>query len=256
MDWREYKQLFVMIVMLVSLEKQVVPDRNIMNSTVGLSPMDQTSRFIFGQVLLKTCRLRDVIPDSAITNRMANMEDHLIDALSRASSVDMAVSLLRESGYTILGKPLSEALSRGAQVRILTGTYLGITSPFVLEELMNLKGDIEIRLFSEPNVSFHPKSYIFNYPDRKDDVIYIGSSDLSASALSTGVEWNYRLMRSIDRTSLEGSRRSSTVGSHSNPYRWTRKLWTSTVHHGRSPQSLQRCSIRIFRLRAVLRSAP
>ena len=195
--------MFVMIVMHVPLEKQVVPDRNVMNSTVRLSPMDQTSRFTFGQVFLKTCRLRDVIPDSAITNRMANMEDHLIDALSRASSVDMAVSFLRESGYTILGRPLSETLSRGARVRILTGTYPGITSPFVLEELMDLKGNIEICLFSDPEVSFHPKSYIFHYPDREDDVIYIGSSNLSISALSARVEWNYRLMRPMDRVSFD-----------------------------------------------------
>ena len=150
MDWRGYKQLFVMIVMYVPLEKQVVPDRNVMNSTVRLSPMDQTSRFTFGQVFLKTCRLRDVIPDSAITNRMSNMEDHLIDALSRASSVDMAVSFLRESGYTILGRPLSETLSREARVHILTGTYPGITSPFVLEELIDLKGNIKICLFPTP----------------------------------------------------------------------------------------------------------
>lgn len=136
-------------------------------------------------------------------NRTINMEDHLIDALSRASSVDIAVSFLRESGYSILSTPLSEALSKGVRVRILTGTYLGITSPFVLEELMDLQGDVEIRLFSDPDVSFHPKSYIFHHPDREEDVIYIGSSNLSASALSEGVEWNYRLLRMMDPISFD-----------------------------------------------------
>lgn len=34
-------------------------------------------------------------------------------------------------------------------------------------------------------------------------MIYIGSSNLSVSTLSAGVEWNYRLMRSMDRISFD-----------------------------------------------------
>ncbi len=52
----------------------------------------------------------------------------------------------------------------------------------------------DIRLFNEPGRSFHPKAYLFDYGDFKE--AFIGSSNLSRSGLTTGIEWNYRIRSS------------------------------------------------------------
>ena len=39
---------------------------------------------------------------------------------------------------------------------------------------------------------FHPKSYIFEYEEDGD--VFIGSSNKSSSALTTGIEWNKGLV--------------------------------------------------------------
>ena len=48
---------------------------------------------------------------------------------------------------------------------------------------------VSVRFYNVPNKSFHPKAYIFHYEDKGE--IYIGSSNVSFSALTTGIEWNY-----------------------------------------------------------------
>ncbi len=53
---------------------------------------------------------------------------------------------------------------------------------------------MEIRVFSEPGRSFHPKAYLFDFKD--DSEIFVGSANFSWTALTTGVEWTYRLRRS------------------------------------------------------------
>ncbi len=57
----------------------------------------------------------------------------------------------------------------------------------------HVKG-IDVRFYSETVRSFHPKAYIFDYRDEGE--IFVGSSNISLSALTTGVEWNYRFFKS------------------------------------------------------------
>ncbi len=108
-------------------------------------------------------------------------------------------------------------MKRGVKVRILTGTYLGITSPFALEEMLTLGENAEVRLFSDEGISFHPKAYIIHTADPDGDRILIGSSNLSRSALTDGVEWNYNLKRSMDPTSFSSFEREFEYfyGEHS-----------------------------------------
>ena len=89
------------------------------------------------------------------------------------------------------------ALHRGVRMRILTGNYLGITQPSALFLLKKELGDkVELRFYNDKNRSFHPKSYIFHYENLSE--IYIGSSNISRSALTSGIEWNYRFNSSQD----------------------------------------------------------
>lgn len=115
----------------------------------------------------------------------------LIGSMRKAERIDIIVSFLMESGVKMLLKELDQAMTRGAKIRILTGNYLGITQPSALYLIKHELGEhVDLRFYNEKGRSFHPKSYIFHYADRSD--IYIGSSNISRSALTSGIEWNYR----------------------------------------------------------------
>ena len=126
----------------------------------------------------------------------------LIHSLKKAESVDIIVSFLMESGVKMLLDELENALKRGARIRILTGNYLGITQPSALYLIKRRLGDrVDLRFYNEKNRSFHPKSYIFHYADCSE--IYIGSSNISKSALTSGIEWNYRFSSKTDEKNFE-----------------------------------------------------
>ena len=126
----------------------------------------------------------------------------LVNSMKRADRIDIIVSFLMESGVKMLLKDLDQAMKRGAKIRILTGNYLGITQPSALYLIKHELGEnVDLRFYSEKGRSFHPKSYIFHYVDHSD--IYIGSSNISKSALTSGIEWNYRFSSCKDPENYE-----------------------------------------------------
>ena len=121
----------------------------------------------------------------------------LIESMKKAESVDIIVSFLMESGVKMLLQELENTLKRGARIRILTGNYLGITQPSALYLIKRKLGNrADLRFYCEKGRSFHPKSYIFHYADHSE--LYIGSSNISRSALTSGIEWNYRFSSKKD----------------------------------------------------------
>lgn len=135
-------------------------------------------------------------------NKRMYLYYQLINSLKKAESVDIIVSFLMESGVKMLLGELENALKRGANIRILTGNYLGITQPSALYLIKRKLGDrVDLRFYNEKGRSFHPKSYIFHYVDHSE--LYIGSSNISRSALTSGIEWNYRFSSKTDAKNYE-----------------------------------------------------
>lgn len=119
-------------------------------------------------------------------------------SMLKANKIDIIVSFLMESGVRMILKDLKAALDRGVQVRILTGNYLGITQPSALCLIKKELGNrVDLRFYNDKERSFHPKSYIFHYENAGE--IYIGSSNISRSALTSGIEWNYRFSSLDDK---------------------------------------------------------
>lgn len=117
---------------------------------------------------------------------------HLRD--QRFDHVDIVVSFIRMSGLALIQEALEDARDRGAAVRILTTDYLGITELAALARLHDLMVDspstLEVRVFREPAVSFHPKAYLFWSSAGAGAAAFVGSSNLSGSGLAGGIEWN------------------------------------------------------------------
>ncbi|WP_041901001.1 restriction endonuclease, partial [Clostridium beijerinckii] len=119
----------------------------------------------------------------------------LKESIKNAKAIDIIVSFLMDSGVKMILEDLKEAIDRNVSIRILTGSYLNITSPTALYMLKGaLKDKVDLRFYNVRSKSFHPKSYIFH--TEKDSEIYIGSSNLSKGALTDSIEWNYRFLRS------------------------------------------------------------
>jgi superfamily II DNA or RNA helicase/HKD family nuclease len=118
----------------------------------------------------------------------------LRQGLARASAADLLAAFLQPTGVALLYDDLEDALRRGAHVRILTGDYLGFTDPGALRTLLALAARfpaMEVAVYCcEGRRSFHAKAYIFR--SGAEAVAYVGSSNLSHIALTTGVEWNLR----------------------------------------------------------------
>jgi superfamily II DNA or RNA helicase/HKD family nuclease len=128
---------------------------------------------------------------------------HLRLDLATASSIDIAVAFVMPSGVARIYSDLADVISRGATLRLLTGDYLGLTDPDALMKLLDLaelhpNGKVDLRVYVCASTSFHPKSYVFRSSHGRG-VAYVGSSNLSRSALETGVEWNYRVVTSRDQ---------------------------------------------------------
>ena len=135
-------------------------------------------------------------------NKRMYLYYQLVNSMKKADRIDIIVSFLMESGVKMLLKNLDQAMKRGAKIRILTGNYLGITQPSALYLIKHELGEnVDLRFYSEKGRSFHPKSYIFHYADHSD--IYIGSSNISKSALTSGIEWNYRFSSRKDPKNYE-----------------------------------------------------
>ncbi len=138
---------------------------------------------------------------------------YLSEELTRAQRADIAVGFAMTSGVGRMEPHLRDFLDRGGRLRLLTGDYLGITDPDALTRLLDLPGDRHIRVFETATgtgpawpgppspLSFHPKAYLFH---RKDGTgaAFVGSSNLSESALQTGIEWNYRTVSSAEGHAL------------------------------------------------------
>ncbi|MDE7030740.1 MAG: DEAD/DEAH box helicase family protein [Lachnospiraceae bacterium] len=123
-------------------------------------------------------------------------------SMMKAKGTDIIVSFLMESGVRMILQDLKNALDRGVSVRILTGNYLGITQPSALYLLKKELGDrVDLRFYNDKERSFHPKAYIFHYD--KNSEIFIGSSNISKSALTSGIEWNYRFNSLADNKNYQ-----------------------------------------------------
>lgn len=125
-----------------------------------------------------------------ITSRLI---DHLFTEIDRASSIYILTSFAMKSGVVVIRDALKRAAGRGAEIKICTGDYLFVTQPEALEELIKLHDDIEVRLWRSNGTSFHPKAYIFQY--NENGTLIVGSSNLSRSAMTSGIEWNLSMAK-------------------------------------------------------------
>ena len=114
--------------------------------------------------------------------------------LETADRVDLLCAFVKWHGVRLLEPELAKLKERGKRLRIVTTTYMGATEREALDRLVReFDADISIQ-YDALRTRLHAKAWLF-HRDTGFDTAYVGSSNLSRSALLDGVEWNVRLSR-------------------------------------------------------------
>jgi len=120
-----------------------------------------------------------------------NVGTELRHEIASADRVDLLCAFIKWEGLRIVEEPLRDLIRRGGQLRVLTTTYLGVTQRKALDRLVDLGAQVRVS-FETRSTRLHAKAWLFRR-NTGLDCAYVGSSNLSRTALLDGLEWNVRL---------------------------------------------------------------
>lgn len=125
--------------------------------------------------------------------------------LQSAESVDLICAFVIWSGVVTLLDALEDLVRRrGGRLRVITTTYMGATERKALDALAGIGADVRVA-YDAQRTKLHAKAWLLNRP-RGLSTGFIGSSNLSRTAMHHGLEWNVRLAEAEASSILERMR--------------------------------------------------
>lgn len=122
--------------------------------------------------------------------------------IASADEILMLVSFVKWSGLRLLMDALQEFADRGSRIRVITTTYMGATDPKAVSALAALPGASVRVSYDTKRTRLHAKAYVFR---RKTGytTAYVGSSNLTNPAMTSGLEWNLKISRADEADALD-----------------------------------------------------
>ncbi len=152
----------------------------------------------------KRTPLGSVAPVPALPSTRLSQSDLLVNAegqpnvgtelrreLASADSVDLICAFVIWSGVRQLQEALADVVARGGKLRVITTTYMGATEKRAVDELVRLGAEVRVALDAR-TTKLHAKAWLLERGSGLSTA-FVGSSNLSHTALFDGLEWNVRL---------------------------------------------------------------
>jgi HKD family nuclease len=170
----------------------------------GLTDEEDVAALITGQVPVAPARLltalfrgsppkrpKTPLRTSSLLTRSRGeppLGHELAREIETADGVDAIIAFVTVSGVNAIREALHDFALRGGRLRLLTTTFQGVTQVAALDELARLPG-AEVRVsFYTRRTRLHAKAWLFH---RRTELTtaYIGSANLTSTALGAGHEW-------------------------------------------------------------------
>ncbi len=123
-----------------------------------------------------------------------------------ADRIDLLCAFVRWAGVRLIRRELARFLLAGHPMRVIASVYTGSTQKKALDDLVGLGAQVKIS-YDTTNARLHAKAWLFTRASGFDTA-YVGSSNLTESALVDGLEWNVRVTATDNGPIVERIRRT------------------------------------------------
>ncbi len=114
------------------------------------------------------------------------------DSLENCKKFYFNVAFINYEGIQLFVNLLDKLNQKGITGKVITSTYLNFSDPKALKKLFEFK-NVDMKVYDDvKRKGFHSKAYIFEYEECYK--VIIGSSNITARALKSNVEWNVEII--------------------------------------------------------------